>query len=233
MYSPDLPRLQIVPLVLRLAHGEGLAGQNAVRHHRAEQLILAHGRQQEAKVARLAAQLPGHVIPVDVVDLHLWAALAVIIQKGLKRSYCQLRRRSRNRPRAVQSLTADLHGVARPRAGMGCGIKGPERRPQILTVHMKQYPVDGFKGQRIDMLCTQLGWFGRLFGGKDILPLNISGSLILILLLFASGFTAYSIYSIKDCTNSKIEIQDIWSVVTPIITLALGYLFGSHKNNEV
>ena len=84
-----------------------------------------------------------------------------------------------------------------------------------------------------DMLCTQLGWFGRLFGGKDILPLNISGSLILILLLFASGFIAYSIYSIKDCTNSKIEIQDIWSVVTPIITLALGYLFGSHKNNEV
>ncbi len=84
-----------------------------------------------------------------------------------------------------------------------------------------------------EMLCTQLGWFGRLFGGKDILPLNISGSLILILLFFASGFTAYAIYSINDSNNSKIDIQDIWSVVTPIITLALGYLFGSHKNNEV
>ena len=43
--QPDLPGFQIEPLVLGLAHGEGLAGQHPVEDHRGEERLFRHGGQ--------------------------------------------------------------------------------------------------------------------------------------------------------------------------------------------
>ena len=40
-----LSALKIIPLVLGVAHGEGLAGQHAVGDNGLEELVLAHGRE--------------------------------------------------------------------------------------------------------------------------------------------------------------------------------------------
>ena len=58
-----------------MTHREGLTGQHAVGHDGLEQLLLAHGRQQESHIAGLAAQLAGHIVAVDIVHL-----AAVVLQ---------------------------------------------------------------------------------------------------------------------------------------------------------
>ena len=55
--SENLFGLHIVALLLGFAHGEGLAGQDAVQHHAAEQVLLGYFGQLEAQVAALGGQL--------------------------------------------------------------------------------------------------------------------------------------------------------------------------------
>lgn len=67
-----------------------------------------------------------------------------------------------------------------------------------------------------------LGWFGRCFGSKDNASRNITG---VICLTFIIGATLISllVYFIKDDLTF---IKHMWGIVSPIITLSLGYLFG-------
>ena len=74
---------------------------------------------------------------------------AICVQKGLQRSHRQLRFGVRNHPQAVHSLTADLCRMPLSPASMRAGIERLKGVPQIPAVHMEQYPVDGFKGQRV------------------------------------------------------------------------------------
>ena len=92
----DLARLDIVALILRVTHGEGLAGQHAVGHDGLEELLLAHRGKQEAHVALLGAELAGDLIAVDVV--HLTAELLeVLVDERLQRADGQLHLRDRER----------------------------------------------------------------------------------------------------------------------------------------
>ncbi len=72
-----------------------------------------------------------------------------------------------------------------------------------------------------------LGWLGRFFGGKELTSLNISGILILFLIL-SGVILSIIIY----CNEWKLDgIVKLWGILTPLITLTLGYIFGSKNDN--
>lgn len=74
----------------------------------------------------------------------------------------------------------------------------------------------------------ELGWFGIFFGGQELISLNISGMLI-IFLLFIGFILSCIIYNDKTDLDNVVKI---WGIITPIITLTLGYVFGSNNNNN-
>jgi hypothetical protein len=74
----------------------------------------------------------------------------------------------------------------------------------------------------------ELGWFGIFFGGKELISLNISG--ILIIFLIVTGLVlSVKIYSKPEDLDNIIKI---WGIITPLVTLTLGYIFGSKNNNN-
>jgi len=64
------------------------------------------------------------------------------------------------------------------------------------------------------------GWLGKLFGSSKTAPSNIAGLSLLLLLSpgIALLFTA----------GTAMTAGDYWKLITPIITLILGYLFGKN-----
>lgn len=74
----------------------------------------------------------------------------------------------------------------------------------------------------------ELGWLGWLFGGKELTSLNISGFLIFLLLVVGLVLTLKVYESKEDIEN----LLKIWSIITPIITLTLGYIFGSKSTKN-
>lgn len=74
-----------------------------------------------------------------------------------------------------------------------------------------------------------LGWLGRFFGGKELVSLNVSGLLIIVLII--SGVVLSCLVYDKEKQNFD-NITKIWSVITPIITLSLGYLFGNKQGGK-
>lgn len=61
------------------------------------------------------------------------------------------------------------------------------------------------------------GVAGQLFGSKPAAPINIAAMFILLLLV--SGI------SVLFCT-SLMPPKEYWSIISPLLTLALGYIFG-------
>ncbi len=65
-----------------------------------------------------------------------------------------------------------------------------------------------------------LGWFGKCFGSAEHAPTSICGILIIFLLIVSSLLILF---------NQQIAMEYTKSVVLPLITLALGYLFGKNR----
>lgn len=80
-----------------------------------------------------------------------------------------------------------------------------------------------------DIKNKELGWVGFVFGGRDLTALNISGLLIIMLVVIGVIFTFKIICCPKD--SQSITVLELWGIFTPLITLTLGYLFGN-KNNK-
>lgn len=74
----------------------------------------------------------------------------------------------------------------------------------------------------------ELGWFGIFFGGKELISLNISGMLIIFLILTGLILSVKIYNEPTDLDN----VVKIWGIITPIITLTLGYIFGNKSNNN-
>lgn len=71
------------------------------------------------------------------------------------------------------------------------------------------------------------GFLGRFFGGKDSSSNNIAGLFICALLVIATLYTfGMAIYCPN---NTHSQVLDFWGIVTPLITLALGYIFGNKE----
>ena len=66
------------------------------------------------------------------------------------------------------------------------------------------------------------GWFGKIFGAKPVSPINIASFFILLLLL--SGI-------VLSFTNKLSDAIEYWKIISALITLALGYIFGKNSKD--
>lgn len=81
------------------------------------------------------------------------------------------------------------------------------RQPDSTIVELKRMDLDA-------------GVLGRFFGGKASAPANIAGLIVTLLTVFAIGLTFW---------KGTSEATPLWNIVLPVITLALGYLFGKEQ----
>jgi hypothetical protein len=73
------------------------------------------------------------------------------------------------------------------------------------------------------------GWLGNFWGISESIPNNIAALLILLLLLTGIIYSFFSVNVSQE--KLPISIKDFWAIISPLITLAIGYLFG-HKPKE-
>lgn len=72
----------------------------------------------------------------------------------------------------------------------------------------------------------EIGWLGKFFGSENNSAKNMAITVIVIVI---SGATLFSLCVLFNAQLNNTLIKDVWSSVVPIVTLALGYIFG--KNN--
>ena len=73
----------------------------------------------------------------------------------------------------------------------------------------------------------EIGFLGKFFGFGESVKLNIAGICILILLIIGIIYTF--MYLFIDVNGKAIGISEFWSIITPLITLTLGYIFGKNE----
>jgi hypothetical protein len=76
----------------------------------------------------------------------------------------------------------------------------------------------------IDKLKAERGWLGGFWGASSHIPHNIAASLIFLLVIAGVVYTFCKIMIPTD--DKSLPIKDFWAIITPLITLAIGYLFG-------
>lgn len=72
---------------------------------------------------------------------------------------------------------------------------------------------------------AELGWVGKIWGSRSEKPGNISAIVALILVLYIGFVLGFALYSER---VSLSDVSDTLSGITSIVTLILGYLFGSN-----
>jgi hypothetical protein len=77
-------------------------------------------------------------------------------------------------------------------------------------------------------LRTEQGSLGKLFGSSASIPNNIAALTILILLI--SGIVYTFLVINKKPADIGLSIKDFWLIISPLITLAIGYLFGDKSS---
>ena len=87
------------------------------------------------------------------------------------------------------------------------------------------------KSFEADNHARELGIVGKLLGSGDSIKMNIAGITILILILTGIVYTIILIFCNTSNNSNVIDILKFWGILTPIITLSLGYIFGksNHK----
>ena len=71
------------------------------------------------------------------------------------------------------------------------------------------------------LLLGKLGW---LFGSKSNSVFNVTCLFLLICVLGAFIYTGYMVHCDHEKTHN--QIVDFWKIISPLLALALGYLFG-------
>ncbi len=73
------------------------------------------------------------------------------------------------------------------------------------------------------------GWLGKLWGSIEHSSNNIAGLFILLLFLIGLLYTIWML-CINTCENHK-KILEFWAMLSPLMTLALGYIFGRGQSD--
>lgn len=77
---------------------------------------------------------------------------------------------------------------------------------------------------KIEEKKKERGLIGNLWGAMENSSNNIAGIFIIAILLIGSLYTAYMV--IKDVYKTHQQVLDFWNLLTPLLTMALGYIFG-------
>ena len=70
-------------------------------------------------------------------------------------------------------------------------------------------------------LSLQHGWLGALFGASLNAPINIAG--LVLVLLITPGIALIFV-------EGKISVSDYWQLISPAITLILGYVLANKSS---
>lgn len=73
------------------------------------------------------------------------------------------------------------------------------------------------------------GFLGKLWGSIDHSSNNIAG-LFIVLLFFVGLLYTIWMLCVDSCESHK-RILEFWGMLTPMLTLALGYIFGRGQTN--
>lgn len=73
-----------------------------------------------------------------------------------------------------------------------------------------------------ELLNTNLGTVGRFFGCTEHSSKNITAIICILLIVGVSVISCWVYYTEQD----TVFIKSMWTNISPIITLSLGYLFG-------
>ncbi|NML55775.1 hypothetical protein [Chryseobacterium cheonjiense] len=71
------------------------------------------------------------------------------------------------------------------------------------------------------------GWLGKIWGNSLNAPNNIAGLTVICLILVGIIYTI-STSQVKS-EDLNLSIKDFWAIITPLITLSIGYLFGDKR----
>ena len=74
------------------------------------------------------------------------------------------------------------------------------------------------------------GVLGRFFGSKEYAHRNIAGLLIFVLIAIALIYTLIMLWC--DHAKTHTQVLGFWGILTPIVTLSLGYIFGHSQGNK-
>ena len=98
-----------------------------------------------------------------------------------------------------------------------------KKEPQVdaleSSLAKKRLDNEAEKGRR--------GWMGAIWGDGNNSAINIAGILIVLLVLIGAVYTFVMVCMSWQDTHH--QVLDFWKVLVPLITLALGYLFGKRQ----
>lgn len=83
----------------------------------------------------------------------------------------------------------------------------------------------------LEKIKLERGLLGGIWGNSEKIPNNIA-ALAIVILLATGIFYTYCVMNLAK-ENISLPIKDFWAIIAPLITLAIGYLFGdkSKKND--
>lgn len=93
-------------------------------------------------------------------------------------------------------------------------LKRPTDDPKVI----QQIAKYDYEKQKINP-----GKLGQLFGSPDYAPTNIIGLLLIFLIVIGS------IYSCIPDNLKSFSTYQFWTLILPVITTIIGYLFGKKK----
>lgn len=73
------------------------------------------------------------------------------------------------------------------------------------------------------------GWLGKFFGNRANAPSNVSGLLLIVLLLCG---IVMILLPYEDPNTLSVTPKEYWEIIVPLVTLILGYMFGKHSNGD-
>ena len=73
------------------------------------------------------------------------------------------------------------------------------------------------------------GWLGKFFGNRANAPSNVSGLVLIVLLL--SGIVMI-VLPYEDPNALSVTPKEYWDIIVPIVTLIFGYMFGRRSNGD-
>ena len=85
------------------------------------------------------------------------------------------------------------------------------------NIQFNKEPDEGGIVLRSKQMDLDAGWLGRCFGSGKNAPMNIAGSLVL--LLTASGVAVLFL-------QAAIPAAEYWKIIVPLLMLVMGYVFG-------
>ncbi|MDI9340260.1 MAG: hypothetical protein QM534_06775 [Sediminibacterium sp.] len=77
-------------------------------------------------------------------------------------------------------------------------------------------------------LKVRAGWLGQFFGVTKHVGLYIVGLICIILILTATIYTFFP----DNSKPTSLSSEKLWTIVLPVITTLIGYIFGVSQKNE-